>query len=111
MLGNRAITLNEKSQAALAFIQRLPINASNNQYLLYATIEKDYIVHKLLYDDMLLSSKATLSDDSGNLILSHGDVRSKKFAAISHTSAGYGLTATVQVDSFVYEGSLSRCAT
>jgi hypothetical protein len=106
LLGSRAIRLSDKDHEVLTFVQRLPINAGDNKHLLYATIEKDYIIQTLLTDDMLPLAKVTLADNSGNIILSQGSVQAKEFATINHASVDYGLTATVQVDSALYEREL-----
>ncbi|HHV95222.1 MAG TPA: helix-turn-helix transcriptional regulator [Clostridiaceae bacterium] len=105
--GSNSIIQNNKSYEAITFVQRLLINTNRNDYILYATLNKDYITQMLIPPDIMTSFTLCLTDSNGNVLLNIGGDPAHEYTTISYTSKDYGLTAIVGIDKTLFSQGLS----
>jgi AraC-like DNA-binding protein len=102
------VTTQMNMRDATLFTVSLPLNTNLNRTFFFTVLDHDAIKAMLVLPDILPHTVLTVTDSSGQLLLSHDPGNIENYTTIRQTSPVYGLTAEINISQSISSKNLSH---
>jgi AraC-like DNA-binding protein len=98
LMPEQMIVNDKRAYSGITCILRLPLNAKQNNHIIYMTIDSSNLIEKLLLPEVLASSTLDILNRNGEILLSREGDSGENYAYISAESHLYNFTVRVGIN-------------